>query len=144
MSEWLRVPGFSRYEVSDVGDVRGKRGRPVKAQLVNGYMAIDVWSDDDKRIKKGVHGTYPSGAERCGERHPMAKLTDAQVAEIRARYTGAIGQAAAMAAEYGVSKNHFIEVARGRFWRRSQPSRSLSQAPTIAIAACDDGSANER
>jgi len=54
------------------------------------------------------HGTQP-----YGESHHHAILSDAQVAEIRAMYTGAVGQAAAMAAEFGVSRDHIRMVAYG-------------------------------
>lgn len=38
-----------------------------------------------------------------GERHPQAKLTSEQVRAIRASYTGAAGEQAALARQYGVS-----------------------------------------
>jgi DNA-binding XRE family transcriptional regulator len=51
---------------------------------------------------------------RFGERNPAAKLTDAQVAEVRARFAaGGISQAA-LAREYGVSFQSIHAMVRGK------------------------------
>ena len=50
-------------------------------------------------------------------RHPyeaVTKLTDAQVAEIRSRPSGAWGAKAAMAREFGVSGNHISYIINGK------------------------------
>lgn len=47
---------------------------------------------------------YSPPPRHVGERHPQAKLTDQQVAELRAKYTGQRGQRAALAREYGITK----------------------------------------
>lgn len=48
-------------------------------------------------------------------RHPYThrKISDAQVREIRARYTGAWGEQAALGREYGVSTNQINLIVRG-------------------------------
>lgn len=53
------------------------------------------------------------GRSANGERKPQHKLTDAQVAEIRERYTGAHGQQAALAREYGVQSSYISVLVRG-------------------------------
>jgi hypothetical protein len=45
-----------------------------------------------------------AGRALTGDRNPHSKLTDAEVAEIREKYTGANGQQALLALEYGVSQ----------------------------------------
>lgn len=48
-----------------------------------------------------------------GERNHSAKLTDEQVAEIRARYSGAWGEYTELAHAYGVSVQHVRAIVRG-------------------------------
>lgn len=63
---------------------------------------------------KLTHGTL-----RRGERHGMAKLTNAQVAEIRRRHAvGGISQVA-LALEYGVSEATMNRIIRNLAWRAS-------------------------
>jgi len=51
-----------------------------------------------------------------GERHSHAKLTDAQVAEIRRRYVPHKHKLTkTLADEFGVSKNHIRNLAQGKF-----------------------------
>lgn len=57
---------------------------------------------------KRIHGTIP-----CRERHPMAKLTEAQVSEIRSRPESA----PALAPIYGVSASAIVRARNGRNWR---------------------------
>jgi len=45
-----------------------------------------------------------------GERHPQAKLTDVQVAEIRARYRR--GLAEALGAEFGITGRQVLRIVR--------------------------------
>lgn len=53
-----------------------------------------------------------TGLYRSGERHGMAKLTDNDVAEIRARFkAGASGQYIANA--FGISRNYAYQIGRG-------------------------------
>ena len=55
-----------------------------------------------------------------GETNPAARLTDAQVAEIRTRYTGRRGELSALAREYGCHRTNVLAIVRGRS-RREQP-----------------------
>lgn len=50
-----------------------------------------------------------------GERHHSAKLSDTQVAEIRARYSGQYGEKAELSREYGVSQITVGRLLRGTF-----------------------------
>jgi hypothetical protein len=50
------------------------------------------------------------GTNIAGERHPDAKLTDAQVAEIRTRYASGDVLQRELAAEYGVLQNHISRI----------------------------------
>lgn len=63
-------------------------------------------SDDKKR----------DGTTQHGERNPYVKLTDQQVAEIRAKYDGSWGQQRRLALEYGVTNGmiHVIVQNKGR------------------------------
>jgi hypothetical protein len=53
---------------------------------------------------------------RTGENHHRRALTAAQVATIRARYTGARGQQAALAREYGVKRSTIGAIIRRVSW----------------------------
>lgn len=60
--EWRKVPGFSRYSVSEIGQVRvdvcGKRGRKattLKQHRRGGYCFVTLRSDDGRSVRSGVH-----------------------------------------------------------------------------------------
>ena len=53
---------------------------------------------------------HPINRQVRGEHHPQAKLTDVQVAEIRARYRR--GLAEALGAEFGVSAVQVLRIVR--------------------------------
>jgi hypothetical protein len=57
-------------------------------------------------------GTYP----KRGRRNPNARLTEAQVAAMRAKYTGEHGQIAVLAKEFGVCWSSAKNVVAGRTW----------------------------
>jgi hypothetical protein len=40
--QWLPIPRFPGYEVSDAGEIRNKRGRILKQRLNNGCMKADI------------------------------------------------------------------------------------------------------
>ncbi len=65
----------------------------------------------ENEADKEAHGTRL----KC-ERHPLAKLTDEQVATIRRRYTGRRGQQKKLADEYGVSYSTICGIVSGRRW----------------------------
>lgn len=52
------------------------------------------------------------GSGFCGERHPMAKLTDRQVADLRAEFAAGVKRSD-IADKYGVSVTHVYRLARG-------------------------------
>ena len=62
-----------------------------------------------------VHA-YETGLHGRGENHGRAKLTDAQVIEIRARYKGQWGSQTKLAKEYGVSQGLISQIVRGGIW----------------------------
>ena len=76
------------------------------------FLGDDQANCDDK-ISKG-RARYPEPPRKSGEEHPGHVLTDAQVAEIRARYTGRRGEQTALAAEYGVTQPHVSLIVRNR------------------------------
>lgn len=59
---------------------------------------------DRQRKDRSFHPT--------GEKHPMCRLTDAQVAEIRERYASGAITYKRLAEEYGVSKNHIRRLVK--------------------------------
>lgn len=53
----------------------------------------------------------------CGEDHKGSKLTTKQVQEIRARFTGRLGEKVALAREFGVSAPMITNVVTFKNWR---------------------------
>jgi hypothetical protein len=51
-----------------------------------------------------------------GERHPQARLTAAQVVEVRKEYTGKRGELTEFAQRFGVSISAIADIVRGRSW----------------------------
>ena len=64
------------------------------------------------RKAKGRNGPRPRLVP--GEHHPSARLSNADVAAIRARFTGRRGQQQELAQEYGVSRTHVCGIINGR------------------------------
>lgn len=64
------------------------------------------------------HGTSPliqyRGGQR-GEKHPMARLSEIQIKEIRAKCPDGKARLA-VAEEYGISRNHLWRILRGASW----------------------------
>lgn len=56
-----------------------------------------------------------------GERHHRATLTDAQIIEVRARYTGAHGEISALAREYGILPRAMNSILRGARRNKTTP-----------------------
>lgn len=67
-----------------------------------------------------VNDMMSKGRQAAKERHPAARLTMAQVEEIRRRYTfrHPSDGGTALAAEFGVSKSHVSGIIHNRFWSR--------------------------
>lgn len=68
-----------------------------------------------------VHDRDEKGRAPHGEQHQDAKLTDAQVIEIRARYASGTAGQEQLAAEYGVSPSAIWQVVTGRKWKHLLP-----------------------
>lgn len=56
-------------------------------------------------------------ADGRGERHPLAKLTDDDVREIRKRLRGIRGLGGVVAKEYGVSQATISYILQGKTWK---------------------------
>lgn len=56
------------------------------------------------------------GRSKRGAQHPGAKLTEAQVKDIRSRYTGKRGEQVTLGAEFGISKTMVGYIVRGENW----------------------------
>jgi hypothetical protein len=73
----------------------------------------------DYEIERGMRGEVPpqknprGDGHRWGEKHPMAKLTDDQVREIRASNLSA----QELASRYGVKDGAIESIRRGTTWR---------------------------
>lgn len=86
-----------------------KNGNPTDNRASNIRWCTQAENIADKK----EHGTLLSG-----EKHPQAKLTAAQVLEIRKRYVpGRGGGAFALAREYGINPEYLRIVATGRKWK---------------------------
>jgi hypothetical protein len=79
------------------------------AHLYVGDAATNV-ADMDRRGRRRASVPHPAAR---GERNHNAKLTDAEVRAIRARYTGLRGEQSALAREYGVTPQLVQMVVRG-------------------------------
>ncbi len=66
--------------------------------------------------RENASDRHRHGTVLFGERHPQAKLTEKQVLEIKARYTGKRGQFTALAREYGVGRSTITRVVKGTGW----------------------------
>lgn len=74
-----------------------------------------------------------------GEEHGCAKLSDAQVVELRAKLTGRKGEITEMAKGIGITRKHLGQVLRGNSWRHLPGERRERRAgkkiePEIAAA----------
>ncbi len=66
-----------------------------------------------------VHDMQAKGriCDKRGERHHMAKLSDAVVLELRAKYDGKWGSASALARAYGMKRQIVYDAVTRRRWR---------------------------
>ena len=72
----------------------------------------------DNMADMDAKGRRRSGTRsQNGSQNFSAKLTENDVADMRHRYTGATGQQAALAREYGISRSTVSEILLGRRWR---------------------------
>ena len=55
MEEWRKIEGFENYEVSNLGNIRNKKGQNKKKCLSNSnYLFIDLWKNNT-RIHFYIH-----------------------------------------------------------------------------------------
>jgi len=105
-----------------------------------------VWETRSANIqRKHEHGTMPT-RERLGPRHQpnkgvkgernkQAKLTAAQVVEIRLRYAAGDTVQQDLADEYGVSRASITRVLSGQHWSHLTPGSALGYVVRRATAA---------
>lgn len=67
---------------------------------------------------KIVHGTAPRG-----ERNPSAKLTSADVLEIRLRHRKGGESQASLAEEFGIGRTAISNIINGKTWRHARQTR---------------------
>jgi predicted XRE-type DNA-binding protein len=87
---------------------------------------------------KTVHANsldrYRDGTLVCGEAHPSSRLTQAQVDEIRDRYSqGGISQRE-LASEFGIQRQSVSKIVAGSRWRikaTDMPQRLVSTRPAV-------------
>lgn len=95
-------PGTAAENVAD----RHAKGRTATGESSGARLHPETLARGDRNGSR----LHPERLRR-GESHPNAKLTDAQVAEIRRRYVR--GRGAALAREFGVSKSLVGQITAG-------------------------------
>lgn len=73
------------------------------------------------------------GADLRGEANPRAKLTGADIEEIRRRYDGRRGSIARLAAEYGVTLTHMSGIVQARSWRHLPEDEQRASSTASAV-----------
>lgn len=82
-----------------------KCDRPICCNPEHLFLGDIVTNTKDRHAK---------GRDASGQRNGNAKLTDAQVVEIRQKYDGQYGRLKQLAAEYGVSSDQIRNIVRGK------------------------------
>lgn len=89
---------------------------------------LDNARDRDHRGRNGV----------MGSKNPHAKLSEAQVIEIRQSWTGQYGQASALMRQYGIKAPALYAILSGTTWKHLDPHHSpvnlLSTLPPLPPA----------
>jgi hypothetical protein len=52
---WKKIPGFSRYEISDNGQVRRLPAILKQTRQPSGHLAVTIYSDDGKQWRTSAH-----------------------------------------------------------------------------------------
>lgn len=87
---------------------RNSRGaKRTKPPWNTGVPMTDEMKQRMSAIRKGLH---------AGENHPMVKLTDVQVMEIREKYVPFRITAQMLSNEYGVTKESILRILKNRTW----------------------------
>jgi hypothetical protein len=82
----------------------------VMASTISSIQRGKTWKHVPGDIRTDLLG-------RKGSRHPLALLTEQQVLEIRARYTGKPGEQPVLAQEYGVTRATITAIVRRYTWK---------------------------
>jgi hypothetical protein len=101
----------ARYAQGRVGYVELAREYHVTMHTIRLAVTGQTWKHLPGAIPSGPQGAHLH--QRRGEHHPNAKLTAAQVEEIRV----AIGRQSDISARYGVCQPHVSAIKTGRAWR---------------------------
>ena len=75
------------------------------------HLFLGTAADNARDRDKKERGNWPG---MSGESHPMCKISDADVAEIKRRLLSGEKQRA-VAASYGVSQQHISDIKRGKY-----------------------------
>lgn len=84
-------------------------------------------TEDENRKDKVAKGRCP-----CGERHPGAKLTNAQARQIRERYFLCSATTKELAAEYGVDPYAIRSIIKGKSYREASLEGLMSLQQALA------------
>src|SRR5437660_11545344 len=69
-------------------------------------------------LKDNSEDMYAKGRARIGESHPSSKLTEAQVLEIRQKYSRGVYGYTRLAKEYGVAHWTILSIIRRKNWKQ--------------------------
>lgn len=99
-------------ESIDYGKVRTRRGGPSRNYHSHGLRAVMYYR---RKVFKVGHGD-----EVRGEKNGRAKLTEAQVMDIRLAYSNGLGNMPYLATKYGVSEGTIRNIVHRRTWGHVQ------------------------
>ena len=107
MAEQLHViPGYKRYAIT--------RGGRVWGDYMNNHLTNLRWGTRKENVQDSIrHGT-----KARGERNGSARLTEADVVEMRRRW--AAGESASLkclAAEYGIDEHTVFDCVHSNTWK---------------------------
>lgn len=105
--ELLRSEGYTRTQIAErLGMNRAAVDQAYRRAVAAGLLTPD-------RVK----------AWRRGEASPAARLTDADVREIRRSYAAGEATQAQLGARFGIAQTHVSSIIRGRSWTHVTPIR---------------------
>lgn len=126
----LNAQGYGHFQIVGRGVVRANR---FSWEITNGPIPAGMYvchRCDNPACVNPAHlfiGTQAENMADCaakgrngaprGEAHRSAKLTPAQVVEIRARYAAGGVSYAKLCREYGVCERNILDIVRRRIWK---------------------------